>query len=168
MPDAYDALYPAATDTDLMWSQAQLELAYGSKISAQRFEQLREAVLERKWSGARLRAHVKAFTQSHRPTWRKDAPAWTLADFFAQASNLKLREPIGGRDIPAGSDVYRIDGRIFWRERDGVDLPFERVTPKAKPSVATPTDEGIPMPDYVRAMINGNDLLTNALTDDTE
>ena len=128
-----------------MAAQLEVETCFGvptTKVAmdraTQQWVQLRRLIEGKQWSGMRLRAQTQAFIETHKPIWRSDAPPWVVADFMGIESQIKLIPLTKSTEAPTGSDIYIIDGKTFWRIRDGLKLPFEQ--PKKRVLCVTERD----------------------------
>lgn len=135
--DCYDAAFPLAVDRDFMAANFEIQNCFGvpktdsaKEFATQQFAQLRKHIEAKKWSGVRLKAHVRAFVETHEPIWRGDLPPWTLANFFGVTSQLKLIPLTKQTPMPSGAESYVIGGQEFWRMKDGQELPFEKAPKK--------------------------------------
>jgi hypothetical protein len=84
---------------------------------------------EEGWSGKRLKDTAKHFIRT------KPWIAWSIADFMNPLSKSRLRLFEKGKEPVGKVDIYKIGDRYFWKEPDGIELPFERVnlkSPEAK------------------------------------
>ncbi len=104
-------------------------------------EQLYDMIREEGWTEHRF-ANTCAWIAKNIPFANL-----TANDFF-RAPMSRLKPYRGG--TPGAIDIYKIEGKYFWKERDGQELPFEKVN--LKPARTETCDEppGTGMPPDVR------------------
>ncbi len=111
---------------DIFKAEKLLQIAYGKEYQKEKFSLLWNLVQEDKWTVERLEFTVKQFIKTNK--WKD----WTVADFY-NLSNIKLypyswylkklSEGVPDKNL----ECYRINNVALWRERDGLELPYERV-----------------------------------------
>lgn len=107
-----------------------LEANFGVAFSVERFSALVDMIAEEGWSADRFNRTVRWFLKT------KHFPAWTIADWFDYGVKLYphswyLNEchKTGNVRIHEQMDVYRINGKAFYRYKDPAaePLPFEKI-----------------------------------------
>jgi hypothetical protein len=114
-----------ANGQDFAQMKALLEMNYGVEYPEEKFMMLFEILQEENWSSERLRQTVKWFLKN------KKYPNWTIADWFEYGEKLypyswyqkQISEGVKHEDLQG----YKINGKVFWKLKDGKELPFEKV-----------------------------------------
>ena len=125
---AHDLIGEPVTAEDLISTEEMLRMNYGVEYPAEKMNMLFSIIKEEGWTSARLQATAKWFLKN------KKYPNWTVSDWFDYKVKLypyswyleqvHTRGQIANKEI----ETYKIEGQIFYKYKDGTDLPFERVT----------------------------------------
>lgn len=113
--------------TDILKAEEMLKMNFGIEYSQEKFTMLWEMIREEGWTRERLIQTVKHFLKT------KKFPNWTIADWFDY--NVKLH-PYSwyilqvheyGPNVNEQMEMFRVNGIVLYRYKDGTDLPFERI-----------------------------------------
>lgn len=122
---ALDLIGEPVCKTDIQKAEEMLKLNYGIKYEPAKFQMLWGMILSRGWSAERLKKTVEWFLMN------KKFPNWTIADWFDYDVKIypyawyleKMDEGYKSEDF----EMYKIDGKVYWKLKDGNELPFEKV-----------------------------------------
>lgn len=98
---------------------------YGVDYPVEKFSMLWEMIREDRWTSGRLQATLRWFLKNKR------FPNWTIADWFDYEVKiypyswyLKQVNEFGAK-VNSDIEMYRINGRVYYKYRDESQLPFE-------------------------------------------
>ena len=108
------------TGEDFAKFEVILKTAYNKNYDSNLFRLLFEMVFDDGWTRESLEYALKQMIKRHK--WG----TWTIADFYSYAPKLyPYSYYLANKSKPM--DAYRVGNLVLWKERDGIDLPFERV-----------------------------------------
>jgi len=139
--NAFDLIGLPVTSDDLIKTEEMLKVNYGVEYPAEKMNMLFAMIKQENWTSARLQATARWFLMN------KKFPNWTVSDWFDYQVKLYpyswyMTEIHKNREADKDMEMYKINGKIMFRYRDGTDLPFEKVEeankqPKWKPKGVT-------------------------------
>ena len=109
---------------------AYLQQAYGIEYPKEKFAILFDLIRDEGWTEERFQRTLKWFLKT------KYNQAWTIADWFQYGVKLYpfswvrqhcQKNGIGEIDFIRTLDVYLIDGIRLYKQKDGTDLPLEKI-----------------------------------------
>lgn len=121
---------PVVSPSTFTKAVAYLQQAYGVDYPKEKFSILFDLIVDDGWNEERFNRTLKWFLKT------KYNQAWTIADWFQYGVKLYpfrwVREHChknGLREIDfiRSLDVYMVDGVRLYKQKDGIDLPLEKI-----------------------------------------
>lgn len=123
--NSLDLIGERATGEDFSKVRTLLEMNYGVEYPKEKFAMLFDLIQEENWSKERLKATFRWFIKT------KKYPDWKIADWFEYGEKLYpycwYQEQISKGVRHEDMQGYRVNGKVLWKLKDNVDLPFEKV-----------------------------------------
>lgn len=129
--NALDLMGEKISWSDIEKAEELIKINYGIDYPKEKLTVLWNMIKEANWTNERLERTVKWFLKT------KKFPNWTIADWFEYEVKLyphawyleQISKGYKNDDLCA----YKINGRVFWKFNDNVDLPFEKIVREAMP-----------------------------------
>jgi len=108
------------TGEDFAKFEVILKTAYNKNYDRNLFRLLFDMVVDDGWTRESLEYALKQMIKRNK--WA----TWTIADFYSYAPRLyPYSYYLANKAKPM--EAYKVGGLVLWKERDGIELPFERV-----------------------------------------
>ena len=115
-------------NSSLAFAKEVLEQNFGTPIPNAKWLMLCERIFEQEWTEERFKKTLDWFLDN------KKFPSWTISDWFDYdvklypfqwVRNYCNKNGIREIDFIKTLDCYLIDGIRVYKEKDGIDLPFD-------------------------------------------
>ncbi len=120
-----DLIGERASSEDINKAIALVEMNFGIPVQDEKVAMLFEMIQEDNWTSERLKRTVKWFLKN------KKFPNWTIADWFEFGIKLYpyswYKEQLSKGIKHEEMEAYRINGKILWKMKDDLELPFEKI-----------------------------------------